>query len=265
MTLRLPDHWVWDAWFAVDGDLVHAFFLHAPRSLGNPNLRHLHARVGHAVSRDLRSWELRTPVLTDPPAGAPDELATWTGSVIRDGDGWLMAFSGLSERDGGRAQRIGMATSTDLDTWTRLDVEIEADARWYETSAAGGEEHWRDPWAWVAPDERLHLLITARANHGEPDGRGVIGHAWSADRRSFVVAPPLSEPGEYRQLEVPQLVRLTDRRWLVLASARASGAHIRPFAVRPIARTARFGPSAPGKFPSPQSCRRQGNRFDRHE
>ena len=63
MTLRLPDHWVWDAWYAVDGDVVHAYFLHAPRSLGDPDRRHFRARVGHAVSRDLVRWEVLAPGL----------------------------------------------------------------------------------------------------------------------------------------------------------------------------------------------------------
>lgn len=220
MTLRLPGHWVWDTWFAVDGDLVHAFFLHAPRSLGDPDLRHAHARVGHAVSRDLVTWDIHAPVLTNPPAEAPDARATWTGSVVRDGDHWLMAFSGLSNRDDGRfVQRIGLATSPDLDTWTRIDTEIAADPRWYETLATGtGEEHWRDPWAWIDPAGVLHLLITARASVGDPSFRGVIGHAWSRDRRTFEVGPPLTVPGEIAQLEVPQLVRIEDERWALLAS-----------------------------------------------
>ena len=49
MTLRLPDHWLWDFWLAEDGEDVHLFFLHAPRSLGNPDLRHSHARIGRLV------------------------------------------------------------------------------------------------------------------------------------------------------------------------------------------------------------------------
>ena len=50
-----PDHWLWDFWFARDGDDVHVFYLQAPRSLGDPELRHHNATIGHAVSRDLRT------------------------------------------------------------------------------------------------------------------------------------------------------------------------------------------------------------------
>ena len=62
------------------------------------------------------------------------------------------------------------------------------------------------------------MLITARANHGPSDGRGVIGHAVSSDLRSWEAAPPLSEPGELAQLEVPQLVHLGGC-WRILFSA----------------------------------------------
>ena len=55
--LILPDHWTWDFWLADDGDRHHVFFLMAPTSLGDPDLRHHNARVGHAVSDDLQEWE----------------------------------------------------------------------------------------------------------------------------------------------------------------------------------------------------------------
>ena len=83
MSLRLPDHWLWDFWFARDGDDVHLFFLHAPRSAGDPDLRHRSARIGHAVSRDLRDWQL-LPMALGPgaPAAFDDQAIRW----LRDGD-----------------------------------------------------------------------------------------------------------------------------------------------------------------------------------
>ncbi len=57
MGFALPGDWVWDFWSAVDGDQVPLFYLHAPRSLGDPELRHHNASIGHAVTRDLTSWE----------------------------------------------------------------------------------------------------------------------------------------------------------------------------------------------------------------
>ena len=46
----------------------------------------------------------------------------------------------------------------------------------------------------------------------------MIGHAWSEDLETWEVGPPLSAPGELRQLEVPQLVRIGGA-WRVLFCA----------------------------------------------
>ena len=119
MSLRYDDRWIWDFWLAIDGPDVHLFHLQAPRALGDPELRHRHATVGHAVSRDLRTWtELPTALAAGPP-GAFDDLATWTGSVMRHGRRWHMLYSGISRAEGGAVQRIGRATSDDLVHWER--------------------------------------------------------------------------------------------------------------------------------------------------
>ena len=200
---------------------MHVFFLHAPRSLGHPDLRHSHAQIGHAVSRDLRNWEVLPTALSPGPPDAFDDQATWTGSVLEAGGRWQMFYSGISTRDDGRVQRVGLATSEDLRTWERQQVLVEADPRWYETSLdhPAGEETWRDPWVFQDPEDgRFHMVVCARVNHGPFDGRGVLGHVWSDDLRSWEVGPPLSAPGEFRQLEVPQLVRLGGA-WRVVFSA----------------------------------------------
>jgi beta-fructofuranosidase len=218
--LNLPDHWIWDFWFAEDGDDVHVFFLHAPRDVGHQELRHRHARIGHAVSRDLRTWTTLPTALRPGPAGAFDDLATWTGSVVAAGGRWHMFYTGISTLEAGAVQRIGMATSDDLLRWEKQAVLLEADPRWYQKLAPGTpEEAWRDPWVcWDEDSRRFHMLVSAQANHGPGDGRGVIGHAWSADLRSWQVGPPLSEPGEFSQLEVPQLVHVGGA-WRILFSA----------------------------------------------
>ncbi len=217
MTLALPDHWLWDFWFAVDGDRVHVFFLQAPRSLGDPELRHHAATIGHAVSTDLRTWELRPTAIEPSAPGAFDDLATWTGSVLRVGHRWHMFYTGISRAEDGRVQRIGHASSPDLDQWTKHGVVLEADPRWYEKLHPGvREEAWRDPWVWWdEPTDRFHMLLTARADRGPLDGRGVIGHATSPDLERWKAGPPVSEPGEFFHLEVPQLVHVGGA-WRVL-------------------------------------------------
>jgi beta-fructofuranosidase len=239
MSLSLHDHWIWDFWFAQDGEDLHVYFLHAPKSLGDPELRHRNARIGHAVSRDLRTWDVLPTALTPGPPGAFDDLATWTGSVIAHDGRWHMFYTGVSTREDGAVQRIGLASSDDLLHWDKHGLVLEADGRWYEKLGPGTDgEAWRDPW--VCYDEQtrsFHMLITARANHGPADGRGVIAHAWSDDLHTWQVGPPLSEPGEFYQLEVPQLVHLAGA-WRILFCAHPHD--------HSVARIARPGVSAEG-------------------
>jgi beta-fructofuranosidase len=216
----LPEHWLWDFWFAVDGEDVHVFYLQAPRSLGDPSLRHVNATIGHAVSRDLRSWRVLPPALgTAGPAGAFDDVATWTGSVVRGPDGrWHMFYSGISAASGGREQRIGAAVSSDLVVWERRGEVLAADPRWYEASGVS-EVHWRDPWVYADGAGGWGMLITARAAAGGPVAtRGVVGRAWSPDLVAWEAEPPVSAPGELFQYEVPQLL-FAGGRWRVLFSS----------------------------------------------
>jgi beta-fructofuranosidase len=220
MALRLPDRWIWDFWFAQDGDEVHVFYLQAPRSLRAPDLRHRNATIGHALSRDLRTWRLLPDALRPGSPGDFDDLATWTGSVLRHSGRWLLAYTGVSRAEDGAVQRVGLASSDDLVSWRKHGMVSEADPRWYEKAGPdAATEHWRDPWlVWDEGSERFHMLITARARHGPPDARGVIAHACSADLRSWEAGPPLSQPGEFSQLEVPQLVHLGSA-WRILFCA----------------------------------------------
>jgi beta-fructofuranosidase len=218
--LVLPDHWVWDLWTAVDdGGLTHLFFLSAPRSLGEEHRRHDAARIGHATSADLVTWDLRPRPLDEPPAGAPDDLATWTGSVVRDGDGtWWLFYTGRSTADVGRRQRVLAATSDDLDTWRRTGVVVDADPVRYEALATGAaEEHWRDPWAF-RHGGRWHLWITARHRGAGALGGAAIAAATSTDLRTWQVGPPVASPAGFRWAEVPQRARVGGRWWLVFCA-----------------------------------------------
>jgi len=222
--LRLPSAWTWDFWCADDGDVFHVFYLKASRALLDPDRRHSHASVGHAVSVDLRTWTEVADALVpaDPPAF--DDLATWTGSVVRGDDGrWRMFYTGIDRTSDGAIQRIGVALSDDLYEWTRSSAPatLVADPRWYEqrTDLIWPEEHWRDPWVMRDPNGAgWHMLITARASSGAPDERGVVGHATSPDLEHWTVEPPLSSPGSgFGQLEVTQVETVDDRSVLIFS------------------------------------------------
>jgi beta-fructofuranosidase len=150
-------------------------------------------------------------------SGDFDDLALWTGSVVQHGGTWQMFYTGISTLEDGAVQRIGLATSPDLVEWEKHGVVLEADPHWYETLGPGvREESWRDPWVYAA-ENRFHMLVTARASAGPPDGRGVIGHAQSDDLRIWQAGPPLSAPGEFFALEVPQLVELEGGRLILFS------------------------------------------------
>ena len=205
------DRWIWDFWFAFSEGVHHMFFLQAPKSLGDAELRHRNATIGHATSTDLVTWEECGTVLEPGRAGAIDETATWTGSVVCGPDGlWRMYYTGSVWDAEGNTQTIALATSRDLFTWTkRTDFALSADGRWYERrgTSTWPEEAWRDPWVYFGADGRWHMLITARSNEGPDDDRGVVGHAVSTDLEEWEVLPPLTEPGMgFGHLEVPQLV-----------------------------------------------------------
>jgi beta-fructofuranosidase len=215
MSLRLADRWIWDSWYVKDGDTYHAFYLCASRGLGDPNRRHRSPAVGHAISKDLKNWTVVADALAPSESPAFDSWTTWTGSVIKDDAGlWWMFYTGSSREDEGLIQRIGAATSKDLTTWTKLSDQsggkalVEADGQWYELydGKSWGDQAWRDPWVFRYPGQSTwQMLITARSKNGQPQTRGVIGHATSENLVDWKVQPPLSEPDQgFGQYEVFQ-------------------------------------------------------------
>jgi beta-fructofuranosidase len=204
----LPDSYVWDFWLVDDGDQYHLFFLYASVALQNPDARHHRASVGHAVSADLHSWERIADALVRSDAPAFDDLATWTGSVVQGDDGtWHMFYTGTTLTPLGNVQSVGAATSHDLVTWTKSGANpvLEADPRWYEviTDGTWNDQAFRDPFVYRQKDGTWRMLVTARANHGPVDDRGVIGTATSADLTEWTLEQPLTEPGAgFGQLEV---------------------------------------------------------------
>ncbi|MBW8732548.1 MAG: glycosyl hydrolase family 32, partial [Terrabacter sp.] len=190
----LPDSYVWDFWLADDGDQYHLFFLYASKALQDPNARHHRASVGHATSTDLTDWTRIEDALVRSDAPAFDDLATWTGSIVRADDGtWHMFYTGATLTALGNVQSVGSATSDDLITWRKSAANplVEADARWYELITDGNwhDEAFRDPFVFREKDGTWRMLITARANTGPTDDRGVIGTATSTDLETWTLHP----------------------------------------------------------------------------
>lgn len=211
--LKLANHWIWDSWYAFDGNDHHAFYLKAPKSLGDPELRHRNQTIGHAISNDLVNW-IELPDAIEPSSGPNfDSWTTWTGSVVKDeNDLWWMFYTGTSREDSGDVQRIGAATSPDLINWTKHKGNpiAEADPKWYEKLSDNlwHDEAWRDPWVFYYNDQ-WNMVVTARGNTGDKFGRGVAGHVISTDLINWKIEKPLTTVDSgFGQMEVIQICEI---------------------------------------------------------
>ncbi|MGX9856389.1 levansucrase [Limimaricola variabilis] len=225
MTLALDDKWIWDSWYAHDGQRWHGYFLQADKSLGDPDLRHFNVSQGHAVSEDLVNWEHKGTCLKPAPKPAWDDTTTWTGSVIQGRDGvWHLFYTGGGSAEKGLYQRIGHATSTDMHSWERVGSGLCLDlkgpnAEHYEAEMQVGfwpDRAMRDPFVMKDPEGDGYLMyFTARApGIAEANAGGAIGFATSPDLYEWTLQPPVFV-GDYGQLEVPQAFEI-DGRWYCL-------------------------------------------------
>ena len=219
--LYLDDWIVWDFWLAPRlsaDEPFHCYFLQAPRSIPDPEMRHDLARIGHATSPNLIDWAYRGEIL---PLGGPgdwDDMTQWTGSVVRDEGTAYLFYTGRTRTESGNVQRVGLALSEDLMTWRKFDGNplVEAAAPWYVAPAADGTRRsdCRDPWV-IRHDGQWLMYYTASAADGPLDSRGVVGIASSHDLTTWSPGPPVAAPGLFAEIEVPQVFPIGER-WAML-------------------------------------------------
>ena len=215
------DHEMGDAWYFVDEntDTVHMFYLADPPDGGKDF-------AGHAISKDLVNWERIQPAIKTGPPGAWDDLRICTGSTIeRDGRYW-MAYSGTNLSDSSwdelhRVQRVGMAVSDNLMTWTKLPENpvSEAGPPHYEEMGTGQRPmvHWRDPFL-LDQGDAVYQFICACGNEGKSGQRGTVAVSRSTDLRTWEVLPPLEHDRIADEMEVPQLYHIDGRWYLVFVT-----------------------------------------------
>lgn len=225
MVLALDNQWIWDSWYAHDGERWHGYFLKADKSLGDSDLRHMNVTQGHAISDDLVNWEYLGTCLKPSDGPAWDDKTTWTGSVVQDGDGrWHLFYTGTCAAEDAMYQRVGHATSTDMHSWERVGDGLCLDltgpnAELYEAEWAKGFWHdraMRDPWVMRDPSGDGWLMyFTARVpGVAEANEGGAIGFATSPDLMTWTLQPPVFS-GSYGQLEVPEVFEVNGR-WYCL-------------------------------------------------
>jgi len=210
--LKIENKWVWDHWIYDSGEDFHIFFLQANKNSLDASTRHLQASIGHAVSKDLKNWQLLPTALEKSKPGKWDDVATWTGSVVKNPDSnfYYMFYTGVTKMKGGLVQRIGCATSPDLLEWKKLDQPLlSANPDFYGCQETGDQHtDFRDPWVFFnVNDQKWHMLITAMSNKDRnPKSRGIVGHAESTDLLNWKILPPLAQETTFGQTEVLQVV-----------------------------------------------------------
>lgn len=223
--LRLPDKWIWDSWYAHDGRRWNGFFLQAPKSIEEPELRHWNVSQGHAVSEDLVNWTHLGTCFEPAERGAWDDYTTWTGSVVKGPDHrWHLFYTGACHAEDGLIQRIGHATSDDLHNWKRvgdgLCLDIAGDD--YEQLRPGfwHDRAMRDPWVMRDPEGPGWLMFFTARSSGvqEPNAGGAIGFATSPDLMTWTLQPPVFSGG-FGQLEVPEVFSYGGRWYCLFCTA----------------------------------------------
>ncbi len=181
-----------------------------------------HDYIAHAVSKDGLKWRRVKNALfiSDPRAWDDDML--WTMHVSPDPykpGAWRMFYTGLCMRERGRVQRIGVARSDDLYVWRKDYSEnypLEIPGTYYEHSLEEGR-HWvsfRDPFCFQE-DGQIYLFAAARVNQGPIIRRGCVALAQEIAENQFEFCPPLFHPMHYDDVEVPNVVNLNDRYYLI--------------------------------------------------
>ncbi|MBI1797066.1 MAG: family 43 glycosylhydrolase [Candidatus Eisenbacteria bacterium] len=111
--------------------------------------------LGHAISRDLYNW-IQQPTVIPARVDNWDNLKIWAPTIVLVDGVYYMLYTGVTYQPGvyDHYQRIGLATSTDLYNWNRLDAPVFSceDVPWTvcdPTEASTGE--FRDPFVMPAP------------------------------------------------------------------------------------------------------------------
>jgi sucrose-6-phosphate hydrolase SacC (GH32 family) len=183
----IADH----AWIDDDTGLHHLFFQNEDHGDGT--------RIEHYVSSDFRRLTYVGTALFNNPNGW-DSRGLWAPYVIREGDTYFMFYTGTDGPGNNpmTKQRLGLATSTDLVTWTRYrgnhcpetsgdGCVYECRESWTTWNAAPGSYNQQCRDGFVIHDvanDRWVLFATAKSVHGS----GVVTVAYSTDLTTWTGA-----------------------------------------------------------------------------
>ncbi len=191
--------------------------------------------LGHAWTSDFSTWH--GPAPGDKPdtlavkvrAGKIDALHVWAPSIVRSGPIYHMFYTGVRVEGTRVQQRIGVATSTDLNTWTQEDdaVLTVAAVPWCRRNPPatdfGGQEL-RDPYVMEDPTQPGQWLMFFVSVDSLNYPRMAVGVAkstdlrtWTATRRPFEATQRPTVPGlaDAKTIESPHVLRRNGMWWML--------------------------------------------------
>lgn len=237
-----------------DVDVVYHDGLYHLFHLVLPN----HDFIAHAISDNALNWRRVDNALFIGDPGGWDDLMLWTMHVTPDPHEpgrWRMFYTGISRRDQGKVQRIGLAFSDDLYHWVKADVDwedrrgmhdpqhileiraklqsvvstnikarqnpdscfpLEPEEDYYESSPEN-ERNWVSfrDPFYFHEGDHSWLLMAARVNEGPLVRRGCVGLMEEVAPNHFRALPPLHAPMIYDDIEVPNLFRIDGDYYLI--------------------------------------------------
>jgi hypothetical protein len=181
---------------------------------------------GHAVSADTYYWTQLPAVLTVRDDNW-DNFHVWAPTIFLKDSVYYMVYTGVTQRPDVAAteQRTGLATSTDLNTWNRLDEPVFSTRQvpWAWQDTANANNGFRDPF--VMPDPSVPgrwLMYTSTFPAADTLGMIVGVSTSTGDFTQWQDLTPLwitNEQYSYNALvESPHLFRHGDLWFLVFTT-----------------------------------------------
>ena len=173
--------------FLLKDNTYHIFYIYTNLSINggswqtDPN----EDFFGHAISNDLVNWVNEPHVLNVGPFGSWDSKNVWAPYIIQYDGIYYMFYTGVnysSQNPSLNAQKIGVATSTDLYNWVKYSGNPVVDCGHFSWTLYNPEMSWsadcRDPMVYLdLANNRFIMYFFAKRF----DGLTVVGTAYSSD------------------------------------------------------------------------------------
>ncbi|MCK4700197.1 MAG: glycoside hydrolase family 68 protein [Bacteroidales bacterium] len=204
---------LWDSWLIKDNNKFHIFYLQATPSKDPEERHNSHVTIGHAVSEDLIHWK-ELPIALEPGENDSwDDLALWTGSVIKKDEKYFMFYTGRNKNEDKKwIQKIGLAVSNDLTKWGKIKNNpiLEAEKYYYIDNQKNKLEKigaWRDPFIFQDPEsQKYYMTISAREKNNKREYDGCVAIAESSNLLNWKILPPIFSPNVYDEIETTQVI-----------------------------------------------------------